>query len=83
MVTLHLISLAFFQSTAKENKCVHETTLASVLCGKPLRKQNLHFVVAILDPLDKMWTEGLPGQAQGVKQLAKRALCALADGPLT
>lgn len=83
MVTLHLISLAFFRSTVKENKCVHETMLASVLCGKPLRKQNLHSVVAILDPLDKMWTEGLPGQAWGAKWLAKRALCALADGLLT
>lgn len=55
----------------------------SVLCGKPLRKQSLHFVVAMLDPLDKMWTEWLPAQAQGAKQLAKRALCALADGLLT
>lgn len=59
MVTLHLISLAFFQSTAKENKCAHGTTPVSVLCGKPLRKQNLHSVVAILDPLDKTWIEGL------------------------
>lgn len=62
-LTLPFSSLTFFKSTAKENKGVCKITPGPALCAEPFREESLHFDVTTLDPLDKMWTEGLPTRA--------------------